>query len=433
MPHATLDEWIARDAIRFTVESGASIDAATDRIVREQDESVELLGLGEALHGSEEILLIRNRMFERLVEAHGYSAIVLEVTWPRARVMYDHVLGAREPTDPAVRDWFGSGFGLLEANRELIEWMRQYNADPAHRVKLHFYGFDLPLGEGGLASPGRVLGVVLEYLDRVDSARGERHRERFDPLVGEPADWERPAAMFDPAQSIGLSESARELRLATQDLITDLRIHRPALVARSDPPAYAEALHHAELLRKLLNAHAALARPGAYAEMLGIRDLIMVDNLEHIVARERGRGRVLVFAGAGHLKRSPMHWQLPPEPDTKEWWPAGSHLAESLSSRYAAIGMALGASTDNGLDEPEPDTLEARLARAGDALFVPTHPGRAMPVEEIATLPVRTGSTLNPTYSPLSPVSFTDWDWLVFLRTTTYPRGAPPLTSWGDG
>jgi len=239
--------------------------------------------------------------------------------------------------------------------------------------------------------------------------------------------------MFDPSQSVGLSTSARELRLAAQDLITDLRIHRPALVARRDPPAYADALHHAALLRELLSAHAALARPGGYAEMLGIRDLIMADNLEHVVARERGRGGVLVFAGAGHLKRSPMHWHLPPEPDTKEWWPAGSHLAESLGSRYAVIGMALGASADNGIDEPEPDTLEARLARAGDALFVPTHRGRPMPLGEIAALPVRTGSTLNPTYSPLSPASLTDWDWLVFLRSTTYPRGAPPLTSWQAG
>ena len=64
--HATLDDWIARDAIPFTLDSPASIDAGVDRVMRSLGDSIELLGLGEALHGSEEILLLRNRLFERL-------------------------------------------------------------------------------------------------------------------------------------------------------------------------------------------------------------------------------------------------------------------------------------------------------------------------------------------------------------------------------
>jgi hypothetical protein len=46
-------------------------------------------------------------------------------------------------------------------------------------------------------------------------------------------------------------------------------IRRPELTARSDPLTFADALHHAEPARKLLDAHAALAKPGAYARMLG--------------------------------------------------------------------------------------------------------------------------------------------------------------------
>src|SRR5919204_6186760 len=85
--HPTLDEWIARDAIPFALDTPASLDAATDRVIAELGPEVELLALGEALHGSQEILLIRNRMFQRLVEQHGYSAVVLEVSWPQARAI----------------------------------------------------------------------------------------------------------------------------------------------------------------------------------------------------------------------------------------------------------------------------------------------------------------------------------------------------------
>ncbi len=426
----TLDAWIARDAIPFTIDDPASIDGAVDRIAGSLGDAVELLGIGEALHGSEEILLVRNRLFQRLVQVHGYRAVVIEVSSPQARAINDYVLRARQAEDPAVQAWFGAGFGSLDANRELVDWIRDYNADPGHAPQLHFYGFDLPLGQGGLASPSRVLDLVLDYLDAVDRASAKTHRERITPLVEEAAAWERPAAMFDPAQSIGRSAPATALRIAVLDLITELRIRRPELVGVSDPLTYADALHHAELARKLLDAHAALATPGAYAGMLGIRDLIMADNLEHVLARERGRGKVLVFAASGHLKRGMMAWHLPPEPGVKHWWPAGAHLTQALGPRYAVIGMALGISDDNAIGAPEPDTLEARLSQVGGPLFIPTHRGAAPPPAEVAGLPMRTGSALNPTYAPLTPESFADFEWLVFLDSTSYPRGAPPLTSW---
>src|SRR6266536_5451535 len=104
--HATLDDWMARDAIPFSLDSPESIDAGVDRVMRSLGETLQLLGFGEALHGSEEILVVRNRVFQRLVQAHGYSAVVLEVTSPLARVMNDYVLRLRSPADQAVQDWF---------------------------------------------------------------------------------------------------------------------------------------------------------------------------------------------------------------------------------------------------------------------------------------------------------------------------------------
>src|SRR5919206_4274313 len=114
--HPTLAAWIAQAAIPFALDTPASLDAATDRVIAALGAEVELLGLAEALHGSEEILLIRNRMFQRLVDEHGYSAVVLEVSSPQARAINAYVLGERERSDPQVAEWFATGFGLFEAN-----------------------------------------------------------------------------------------------------------------------------------------------------------------------------------------------------------------------------------------------------------------------------------------------------------------------------
>jgi len=157
--HKSVDEWIKKDAIPFSVASPASIDSAVDRIVGVLGDAVELLGFGEALHGSEEILVIRNRLFHRLVAAHGYSAVAIEVTSPQARAINEYVAGLRVATDPAVQEWLSAGFGALDANRELIEWLWEYNQQPGNSPKLHFYGFDIPLGQGSLAAPSRVLDI----------------------------------------------------------------------------------------------------------------------------------------------------------------------------------------------------------------------------------------------------------------------------------
>ena len=239
--HASLADWVAGEAIPFVPGPNgppASIDSATDRIIAELGSDLRLLALGEALHGSQEILLIRNRMFQRLAAHHGFSAVVLEVSSPAARAINDYVLGKRERSDPSVEAWFANGFGLVEANRELVEWLRARNAETADEMptwgwrKLRFYGFDLPLGQGGLASPGGVLEIVLSYLEQVDAAGAESHRRRIANLVGDPGDWERPTAMFDPEQSVGQEPRAKDLRIATLDLITDVRVHAPAYIAR---------------------------------------------------------------------------------------------------------------------------------------------------------------------------------------------------------
>lgn len=427
--YATLDDWIMHEAISFSVDSSETFNAAVDRVIASLGNSVELLGFGEALHGGEDILILRNRLFQHLVEEHGYSAIAIESSFPRARVVNEYIAGHGPALYKAVQDaGFSHGFGQLDANRELVEWMRAFNSDPSHKVKLQFYGFDSPTEMTFSDSPRQVLYFVLDYLASIDSVSSQEHRERIDPLLGQDADWENPAAMMDPTKSIGLSPSATALRIETEDLISELHVRRPELVAKSDQRYFLEAVHYATVARQLLNYHAVLARksePGKrIVEGLGIRDVIMADNLAYIVSRERDRGKVLVFAHNSHLQRGKAKWQL--GSDMLTWWPMGSHLNEMFGTHYAVIGAALGVSKANGIGQPEVGTLEARLTNAlGPVRFIPTHRGQGLPTSEIAVIPTRSGSTKNPTYFALTPQSLTDFNWLVVLDSTAYSRGGP--------
>jgi erythromycin esterase len=428
--HATLDDWIAREAIPFSLDSPETFNAAVDAVIASLGDSAELLGFGEALHGGEDILILRNRLFRRLVEAHGFSAIAIESSFPRSHVANEYVAGRGPASYEALQDTgFSHGFGQLDANRELVEWMRRYNADPSHRVKLRFYGFDTPTEMTGGDSPSQALHFVLDYLASIDSTGSREYRERIAPLLGQDSDWNNPAASFDPTESIGLSPDAAALRIETEELISELRVRRPELVAKSDKSRYLEAMHYASVARQLLNYHAEMARESddRVARLLGIRDASMADNLVYVVTRERGRGKVLAFAHNGHLQRGKTQWQW--GTDLNVWWPAGAHLDEMLGPRYAVIGSAVGVSDANGIGQPEAGTLEARLtAVPGPARFIPTHKGQGLPASEIEALPIRSRSVKNTTYTTaLNPQSFTDFDWWAVLDSTTYTRGGPPL------
>jgi erythromycin esterase-like protein len=429
---ATLDDWIAREAIPCSLDSPASFNAV-DKVIASSGDSVALLGFGEALHGGEELLVLRNQLFQRLAEAHGYSAIAIESSFPRGPIVNEYVLGRGPASYEAVQDTgFSHDFGKFEANRELVEWMKRYNANPAHQMKLQFYGFDSPT-DVVADSPRQTLHVALDYLSSVDEALGQEYRNRIDSLLGQDAAWENPAAALDPTQAFGQSAEARALRIETEELISELHVRRPELVTKSDEGRYREAVHYAVMARQLLNYHAELAQASEQREarLLGIRDAIMAENLAYIVSREQGK--VLVFAHNAHLKRGKIQWQWGNK--AVIWWPVGSHLNAMFGRRYAVIGSAVVSSPANGIGQPEAGTLEARLASApGPVRFIPTHQGQGLPAEEIAALPIRSGSKKNGSYvETLGPHSFTDFDWLAILDTTAYARGWLPLEHWSAG
>ena len=435
---AALDDWIAREAIEFSLASAEGLAAAVDRVVVAVGNEVRVLALGEALHGGEEFLVLRNRVFARLVERHGFSAIALESSFPRGHLVNEYVGGGvSDSIEDVMARGVSHGMGALAANRELVEWMRDYNAAAGDRAKIQFYGFDSPTEMMTTDSPRRLVQFALDYLAAVDGKPHER-AERIAELLGEDGPWENQAANMDPSKSIGRSEAAGMLRVEVEDLIAEMRRRQIELAAASGAERYLEAVQHAEGARGLLAYHAVIAggSPNRMAEGLGLRDLMMADNVVAIAERERaaGRGRVLVFAHNSHVKVRRAAWEWGPHQWV--WWPAGAHLRTRLGAAYAVIGTAVGVSEENGIGVPEEGTIESRLMAAagvdagdGAARFVPTaaflngHGG-----ERLAALPVRSGSKKNSGYFPLTAESFSDFDWLAAVDRVTYQRGGVKLT-----
>ncbi|MEV6324889.1 erythromycin esterase family protein [Nocardia sp. NPDC051787] len=384
------------------LDDPASLGRAVDELLGARTEPPTLLALGEPIHGIEAFPVLRNELLGHLVD-RGYRSIVLETDVFAASVVDDYVRGGTAEIDEVLATGFSHGFGAVPGNRELVEWLRAYNAGRAPSDLVRFYGCDAPVEFSGAPSPRRALSWATDYLP--EALRPESVRD-LDALLGEDADWTNEAAMFDPAASVGDSDRARALRIVADDLASTLRRAAPRL-RPADPTGYDHAVAHARTAQGLLRYHAAMASPapGRIATLLSLRAEMMAENLFAIVAQEQQRGPSLVFAHNVHLHGAQSAMSVGEE--DVNWCSAGALVRFTLGERY--LFLATDASTDS-----DPGTLQHVLAEATThrALFPAPALRTALPPS------IGTGKPIVPGHIPLDPADLDGADAVIFIADT---------------
>ncbi|MFD0253386.1 erythromycin esterase family protein [Streptomyces sp. NPDC127113] len=369
-----------------------------------------VLALGEPTHGEDTLLDVRNNFFRQLVEEEGYRTLAIESDCLAGLVVDDYVTSGAGTLDDAMEHGFSHGLGSFDANRDLVRWMRAYNdgRPPAERVR--FAGLDGPLEITGAASPRRAVTALHDHLSaRVDPGLLPCTAGTLDRLLGADEMWTEPAAMTDPARSVGRSAGAGELRALAHDLVALFDEQTPHLLATGSRDDWDRARLYARTATGLLDYHRWMAdtSPARMNRLLGVRDRMMAGNLLALAER----GRVLVHAHNSHLQRerSTMRmWQGP-----VAWWSAGALVSARLGTEYAFVATALGTIRHRGVDTPPPGTLEGHLY--------------ALPEDRCAVDAGRLASALGDPrpeprvspwfgYAPLDPAHLDTIDGVVFIK-----------------
>jgi erythromycin esterase-like protein len=309
----------------------------------------ELLALGEPTHGEPALPQFRNEFFEALTK-RGFRSVALESDRVAGLIANAYVQGERADFTGGL----SHGFGDYPANRDLLVWMREYNATRPASERLTFYGFDAPLETMSAPSPRAYLKYAHDFLAL------DRWPE-IDGLLGTGERWSDTAAIMDFARSVGLSADARALRVIADDVLFAVWKQAPRFA--DDMPGWRRAELHAEAALGLLRYHAQAAEELPQTERIArlseVRDTLMARNLLTIRAIEAGRGPTLVFAHNSHLQRNPARWSLGGM--EVEVSGAGSIVGPLLGDRYVFIAGSLGASPALGIPTPPPETIEGRL------------------------------------------------------------------------
>ncbi|MFI9595996.1 erythromycin esterase family protein [Nonomuraea sp. NPDC052265] len=368
---------------------------------------VRVLGLGEPTHGVEAFLELRNELFRHLVEHEGYRSIAIESDCLAGLAADAYVTGGAGTLGEAMSRGFSHGFGASAANRELLRWMRAHNERRPPLDRLRFDGFDAPVEITGPAAPRPALTALYDYLAaHLDLPLT---RDTLDALLGPDDRWTAPAALTDPARSIGGGPEVKELRLIADDLGALLTAHAPHLTAVTSAGDMWRAGLYARAAAGLLRYHAGMAdpSPARLGALMSLRDAMMADNLDAIVRREDRRGPTFVFAHNRHLQRDESRLWFAGEP--LRWWSAGAILAARLGDRYAFAAAAFGS---RGGDVPAPGTLEGMLSALPDARAVvdPRRLAATLDREPAPRVPV------DHTYLALDPGTVDQADAIVFLK-----------------
>jgi erythromycin esterase len=271
-----------------------------------------VLAFGEATHNSHELWEWRNRLFIHAVEELGFTAIAAETGYAKSIAADDYVMGREVALDKAVRGVFSWVDTPFEENRELLDWMRSYNARSGVRRKIRFYGLEM---SGSTRPDGRhLIDPALGYLRSVAPARASAFAARFAPLL----------EGFERDRYEMLEDARRDaLLVAVQDLVTEFERFRVVWESRSSPEGFERAYRHAVAARQL-SAHLRLGGDG--------RDIAAAENLRWVLEREGPRGRVFLFAHNSHVAR----WRKPP-PREEELHSTMMELARSASREDFAV------------------------------------------------------------------------------------------------
>jgi erythromycin esterase-like protein len=369
-----------------------------------------LLALGEPTHGEDLLLGVRNELFRQLVEQQGYRTIAIESDCVMGLVVDDYVTSGTGTLDEVMERGFSHEWGAFPGNRELVRWMRAYNDGRSGSERLRFAGFDGPLEITGAASPRPALTALHAYLTAgADADLLPCTAETLDRLLGADDRWTNPAAMMDPAQSVGQTPEANRLRLLADDLVTLLDAQMPQLIAASAPDDWDRARLYGRAATGLLRYHFWMAdtSPSRMPWLLATRDSMMAANLLALAER----GPALVNAHNGHLQRNKSGMRLGDLP--LQWWSAGAIVSARLGDEYAFLATALGTIRHRGVDTPPPDTIEGLLYALPEDHYLVDARRLAATLADATPAP-RVSPWFG--YSPLDPAHLASTDGIVFVR-----------------
>ena len=404
--------WLATNAIRLeTVEAGHGF--ADLQPLKQIIGNARIVSLGEATHGTREFFQMKHRMLEFLVSEMGFNLFGIEATMPESFDINDYVLNGHG--DPA-KALAGIYFWTWDTQEvlDMITWMRAYNAEPAHRTKVKFYGFDMQ-------SPTRAAKVMLSYLHKVDPQTAANAEKNLQVLMNPYT----AARFFVMSKEVkGAAAEASRAALANFDS------RKADYIKRSNAGEWEIARQHAQVLAQAIETYSVALPEGS-----AVRDRAMAENVRWILNHEGPEAKIVLWAHNYHVSAA----------NVEKPTAMGEHLRTTFGKQMVVFGFAFNQGGFQAVEMPfgyarglrsfvvgpaREDSYDAMLASTGLRLAaIDLH--KAVDQSEVATWmnTPRATRSFGAGYSEQAAAGFFSnevmpklYDALFFIETTSSAR-----------
>ncbi|MCP5047743.1 MAG: hypothetical protein GY940_11275 [bacterium] len=348
-------QWMKKEAVPLkSVEAGQGYDDL--QALKKIFGDARVVGFGESSHGQREIFQMKHRMLEFLVEEMGFTVFAMEEAWPHGFEVNEYVLHGKGD----IRTAAGNFHGVWDTEEvyALIEWMRQYNADPSHSKKVKFYGLDISYSKSAAD-------MVAGYLEKTDPPSAGKVTKVLEPLRSRQV--YRLLYKYDDKQS-------RDLKENLEQLSTLLDREKESYIRASSKEEWSLMRQHIVYLRNFVDY--ALFGKVSDVQAIDVRDRCQADTVKWILENEPPGTRVALWAHNFHISAAPY----PGHPFTF----AGMHLKKALGDDYLAVGFVFNRGGFQSFDltaqqtffllkgykvEPYAGSYGAAMARTGLPVF----------------------------------------------------------------
>ncbi len=405
-------EWIASNAIPLkTVEAGNGFDDLEP--LKDMVGDARIVSLGEPTHGNREVFQLKHRMIEYLVTELGFNIFALECPFGEAYDINRYVVEGIGDPKKALAGIYYWAWDTQEV-LELLKWMRAYNANPGHKMKLKFYGFDPQ-------DPERATRVMLEYIEKVDSELAKNVRPELGILA---VPFSNPEIIgrrqYIPSEYDSLS--LREIR----HVMSAFDTNKESYIESSSLSEWTLAKQHALQVQKWIEA---CTDDGKNYRI--VRDLGQAENIKWILDQEGDEAKMIVWAHNCHIANAPFHGDDMQGVHLRKWYGNELKIFGFFFNQGGFKSIDIGKPSRGMYDfceGPAPEgTLEHVMASAGltvsavDLGQLPSNgPVYAWFDKERLTRHSGGGYIENETQKYLWPYKLSKaFDVLVFLDTTT--------------
>ncbi|PED48509.1 erythromycin esterase [Bacillus cereus] len=286
--------------------------------------SAQYVGLGENTHGSSEIFTMKFRLVKYLVTEMGFTNFTMEEDWGNGLKLNEYIqTGKGNPRE---------FLNLLYPTDEIIamiEWMKDYNADPSTKKKIQFIGLDLKELDQGCFNK------VIDYvrLHRPDLlAEVEENYKELPSFTGSLQEYMKLAPEIKEKFK-GNAERVSQL----------LKDENEQANTKIVSPEYIWAKATASAIEKFTT----MLIPNDHPSLLKLHEQYMADHA--MWAQETFGGKTMVWGHNIHIAKGIIDDESYP-------YAAGQFLKERLDNNYVTIGSTTTGGNFTLYSEYDPST-----------------------------------------------------------------------------